>query len=203
VHGLGEGGYGGIGGERFDITSNTFRGEQEYGIESRAAFMLRGTPTVGAFFNGNVLVHDDRREAIRIKNSECWLPGYDFDDAAARCNLTIGPNFYQTDTSFGLGVGDFDSDGREDVFLANGTAWWYSSAGKTEWRFLRASSLRIDALRFGQFDADPRTDVLYSTGSEWRFSSGGTGAPRLLRVGGASLADCVFVISTATAGRMR
>jgi hypothetical protein len=34
--------------------------------------------------------------------------------------------------------------------------------------------------------------VLYSTGSEWVFSSGGTAAPRTLRVGGASLAQCVF-----------
>jgi hypothetical protein len=194
VHGLGEGGYGSIGGERFEIAANTVRGEQEYaaGTESRTAFMLRGTPTVGAFFHENVVVHDDRFEAVRIKNSECWRPGDDFDDAAARCNLTIGPNIYDTDTTFGLAVGDFDSDGREDVFLANGTGWWYSSAGRTEWRFLRASSLRIDALRFGQFDADPRTDVLYSTGSEWRYSSGGTGAPKLLRVGGASPADCVF-----------
>jgi hypothetical protein len=196
VHGLDDGGYGGIGGERFEIAANTVRGEQEYaaGTESRTAFMLRGTPTVGAFFHGNVVVHDDRYEAVRIKSPDCRvaLPsgGYTYSDEL--CHLTVGPNWYNTDTSFGLAVGDFDSDGREDVFLANGTGWWYSSAGKTEWRFLRASSLRIDALRFGQFDADPRTDVLYSTGSEWRFSSGGTGAPRLLRAGGASLAESVF-----------
>lgn len=198
VHGTGDGGYGELAGERFEIAFNTFRGEQDYGVwpfsYTRAAFMLRGVPTVGAFFHDNVLVHDDRGEAIRIKDvPDCMVQGpagpYYSDEL---CHLNVGPNAYDTDTTPDLGVGDFDGDGRDDVFLANGTAWWYSSAGLTEWRFLRSSNLRIASLRFGRFDGDAKTDVLFSTGSEWQFSSGGTAAPVRLRLGGTTLSQCVF-----------
>jgi hypothetical protein len=196
VHGVGTGGYGGLGGERYDIVSNTIRGEQEYGLgfRTRPAFMLRGIPDVGAFFHHNVVVHE-HDEAARIKDvPECWVevaPGvgyYDFQE----CNLTADPNTYNTDTTGDLGVGDFDADGIDDVFLANGTAWWYSSAGRTEWRFLRPSPLRMAALRLGQFDDDRRTDVLQSDETGWRFWSGGTGASVLLRSSGTALGECVF-----------
>jgi hypothetical protein len=195
VHGTGDGGYGATAGERYDIVSNTFRGEQDYalGLKTRPAFMLRGTPTVAAFFHHNVLVHDDRGEALELKSPDCWVQvgngGYYSNEL---CHLAVGPNTYDTDTSGDLAVGDFDGDGLDDVFLANGTGWWYSSAGRTEWRFLRPSSLRIAALRFGRFDGDRRTDVLYSTGSEWQFSSGGAAEPVRLRVGGTPVSSCVF-----------
>ena len=130
------------------------------------AFWLRGTPTVGAFFHDNVLLHGDRDEAVRLKSPDCWVPwpvgGGDYSDEL--CHLFVGPNTYGTDTSGGLAVGDFDGDGRDDVFLANGTGWWYSSAGLTEWRFLRASSLMVGSLRFGRFDDDLKTDVLFTEG---------------------------------------
>ncbi len=49
VHGEFDG-YGGRAGERFEIAYNTIRGEQSYylGQPARAAFMLRGKPTIGA-----------------------------------------------------------------------------------------------------------------------------------------------------------
>jgi hypothetical protein len=198
VHGTGSSDhYGGGAGERFEIAFNTFRGEQDYalGTYTRAAFMLRGTPAIGAYFHDNVLVHDNRGEAIRIKSPDCWVPwpggGGAYSDAL--CHLTVGPNTYDTDTTNDLAVGDFDGDGRDDVFLANGTGWWYSSAGLTEWRFLQASSLRVASLRFGRFDNDLKTDVVFGTGSNWLFSSGGTAAP-VARAGfdGLDLANCVF-----------
>jgi len=194
VHGAGDGGYGGMAGEHYEIASNTIRGEQGYGIEDvRPAFMLRGTPTIGASFHDNVVVHDGPADAVQIKKAtECLvpLPTPHYDDAL--CHLTVGANQYDTDTTGDLAVGDFDGDGRDDVFLANGTAWWYSSAGITEWQFLRASTLRIKDLRFGKFDADAKTDVVYATANDWRYSSGGTAEPVLLRVGGTPLSDCVF-----------
>jgi FG-GAP-like repeat len=197
VHGTGDGGYGSVAGERYDVVLNTFRGEQDYplglGLETRRAFLLRGTPTVGAFFHHNVLVHDDRGEAVKVKSPDCWVQvGYGGYYSDELCHLTVGLNTYDTDTTGDLGVGDFDGDGLDDVFLANGTGWWYSSAGRTEWRFLRPSSLRIAALRFGQFDLDRRTDVLFSTGAEWQFSSGGVAEPVRLRASGTSLSSCVF-----------
>jgi hypothetical protein len=178
VHGS-DGGYGGVAGELFDISFNTFRGDQDYFVNTRAAFWLRGTPTVGAFFHDNVLLHSNRGEAVRLKSPDCWIAypvgGGEYSDEL--CHLVVGPNTYGTDTSGGLAVGDFDGDGRDDVFLANGTGWWYSSAGLTEWRFLRASSLMVGSLRFGRFDTDLKTDVLFTDGPQWFVSSGGTGTP--------------------------
>ncbi|HEY7500439.1 MAG TPA: VCBS repeat-containing protein [Vicinamibacterales bacterium] len=177
VHGS-DGGYGGVAGETFDIAFNTFRGDQHYYGETRPAFMLRGTPTNGAFFHDNVLVHANQGEAVRLKSPDCFVVDdyssyYDED----LCHLVVGPNTYDTDTTGNLAVGDFDGDGRDDVFLANGTGWWYSSAGLTEWRFLQASTLLVGSLRFGRFDADLKTDVLVTDGTQWGVSSGGTTPP--------------------------
>lgn len=185
VHGEHDG-YGGRAGERFEIAYNTIRGEQNYylGQTSRAAFWLRGKPTIGASFHDNVVVHDNSGEAVRLKKSGCG--------SAAECNLTIGPNAYDADTTNALAVGDFEGDGRDDIFLANGTGWWYSSAGLTEWRFLQASGARITDLRFGRFDEDARTDVLFRDSANWWVSLGGTSNTRLVRSDGTALTDCVF-----------
>lgn len=202
VHGQ-YGGYGGKAREYIEIAYNTIRGEQEYGAlgftETRPAFMLRGKPSIGAYFHDNVLVYHNRDEAVRLKE-------YGFNPKTGEleptcgpshpgCNLFVGSNSYNTDTSSDLAVGDFDGDGRDDVFLTNGTGWWYSSAGQTEWRFLRASSLRIKDLRFGRFDSDPLTvvaDVLLNDGGNWLVSSGGQAAPTQVRGDGTPLTDCVF-----------
>jgi hypothetical protein len=195
VHGTGGGGYGGTAGEYFDISSNTIRGEQEYGIdETRPAFMLRGLPTLGAYFDRNVLVHDNPEEALSLKGADCYKYILGFPDPPFEgCGLYVGAdNHFNTDMIYETAVGDFDGDGRDDVFLANGTAWWYSSAGLTEWRFLRASTARVADLRFGKFDYDQRTDVLLAAGGNWYVSYGGTGSPLWIRSDGTSLFDCVF-----------
>jgi hypothetical protein len=43
-----------------------------------------------------------------------------------------------------VGVGDFDGDGADDLFLATGAAWYYSPAGRAEWRFLSSKKDTID-----------------------------------------------------------
>jgi hypothetical protein len=195
VHGTGSGGYGGTAGEYFDISSNTIRGEQRYGLgETRPAFMLRGKPTLGAFFDRNVLVHNDADAAISLKGADCYKYILGFPDPPFEgCGLYVGAdNHFNADMIYETAVGDFDGDGRDDVFLATGTAWWYSSAGLTEWRFLRASTARVADMRFGKFDHDQRTDVLLSAGGNWYVSSGGTGSPLWIRGDGTSLLDCVF-----------
>jgi hypothetical protein len=72
-----------------------------------------------------------------------------------------------------LGVGDFDHDGRDDLFLATGAAWYYSPAGAREWRFLSAKSDTIDQLLLGDFDGDGRTDVVTLSGGQFWVSWGG------------------------------
>ena len=48
-----------------------------------------------------------------------------------------------------------------DIFIANGTAWFYSRAGKRPWEFLHASTKNIRELGFADIDNDGVTDVLY------------------------------------------
>ena len=57
-------------------------------------------------------------------------------------------------------VGDFDGDKIDDVFLATGAAWYYSSGGQAEWRYLNRASEPVSSLLLGDFDGDGRTDVL-------------------------------------------
>ena len=195
VHGSIDG-YGGEAGEYFEIIWNTIRGEQGYyQTQTRPAFMLRGRPTLGAYFHNNVVVHDTADKAVRLKDPglQCLEYGPTGTTYSWKlCNLDVASNRYNTDMINELAVGDFDADGIDDLFLANGTAWWYSSAGVTEWRFLRASTLRVQRLRFGDFTGDARTDVLYSAASDWYVSSGGTASPVRWREDGTRLTDCVF-----------
>jgi hypothetical protein len=165
VHGTGEGGDGGAGGEYFLISQNTIRGDQTYRvIMVRPAFQLRGEPEIGAYFHNNVLMHDNADDAVRIHENSID-------------NYSIAGNRYQLDTSNDLAVGDFDGDGRDDVFVANGTAWFYSSGGKTEWRYLKNSTTPIEQLGFGDFDGDHKTDVFTrSSDGRWYFSPSGSGA---------------------------
>ena len=72
-----------------------------------------------------------------------------------------------------LAVGDFDGDGAADLFMATGTAWYYSPGGAAEWRFLNAQSERINSLLFGDFDGDGRTDIVMQYGSRLLVSWGG------------------------------
>ena len=166
VHGTGDGGYGGSAGDYFEAAYNTFRGEQRYycavvhcfGV--RPAFMLRGTPAQGAFFRDNVLVHDDKGEAISLKKAlsvqTVLLPA-----SERQFNFKHGGNRYDTDYAAELATGDFDRDGRTDVFVANGTGWFFSRAGVRHWEYLRASNKLRRELGFADVDTDGVTDVLY------------------------------------------
>ena len=57
--------------------------------------------------------------------------------------------------------------------MATGTAWYYSSSGVADWRFLSAKREHLDDLRFGDFDGDHRTDVLGKNGEALEASWGG------------------------------
>lgn len=170
VHGTGKDGYGGVAGAYFDISHNTVRGEQDYcfGVRTRPVFMLRGEPMIGAYFHDNAVVHDNASEAVHKKGGD-WS------------RMFIGPNQYDVESSEDIAVGDFDGDGRADVFLATGTSWFYSSGGVTEWRYLNASSLRVKNLAFADIDNDGKTDVLSRQSDDKLYSSsGGTGPWTLL-----------------------
>ncbi len=169
---------GGPAGTYFDVSFNTVLGEQNFGVwglRTRPAFGLRGRPAQGAHFTGNVLAHDDFDEAVKLKAGDDRRLD---EDRPSTFNLRSAGNRYDVDYSTELATGDFDRDGRTDVFVANGTAWFYSSAGIRPWQYLRASNKRIGELGFADIDNDGITDVLYRDPSgRLGYVKSGTAAP--------------------------
>jgi hypothetical protein len=92
------------------------------------------------------------------------------NEESDRDNIEIYGNRPVPDPRSGLGVGDFDGDGRDDVLLASGRAWYVSYGGVTEWRFLRESDRYWRSLSLADLDGNGRTDVLTRIGGVWHVS---------------------------------
>lgn len=157
AHGTGDNGFGGRAGQYFEIAGNTFLGTQ-YLHEN---FEIRGEPSDRAEFHHNISLRT-REDAVIC--TSCGANKLIVQDN----NLFKGIN-----PTASLGVGDFDGDGIDDLFLATGAAWYYAPAGNAEWRFLNAQTDGIANLRFGDFDGDGRTDVFTQHGRDWLVSWAG------------------------------
>jgi hypothetical protein len=156
-------GYGGTAGDQYEVAYNAIRGAQEYYcfiicLKTRSALMLRGKPTTGMRFNANVTVHGNHDSAVSLKMAQGdWGADEDHDEF----NFNAAGNQFSTDRSGDIATGDFDGDGRTDVFVATGTAWFFSRGGREAWEFLRASNKLTANLGFADIDNDGTTDVLY------------------------------------------
>ncbi len=175
-------GYGGVAGTFMEIRRNTIRGAQEYYvIKGRPAFWLRGTPTQKAIFTGNVVHAKDQigdKGAVRVTGGlAAWT------SLTKKGKLVIKDNRLCVDTAGELAVGDFNGDGRDDVFQSIGTLWVYSPSGTREWHVLNDSTVRLANLRLGDFDGNGKTDVFSQSGDRWLVSYGGTSAPTALPAG--------------------
>lgn len=97
-----------------------------------------------------------------------------------------------------LASGDFNGDGRTDLFRADPQAcvWYVSysqgiSAGP--WQVLSSGKCESQAvLRFGDFDGDRRTDVFVTSGGVWYLSRGGVDWWTELNSSGAALSELAF-----------
>jgi hypothetical protein len=196
MHGSDSDGNGGSAGQSVRIEENTIRGEQNYGglvginRKVRPAFELRGRTANGAVFQGNIVVHDDEREAIRLKGLR---PPADPADFNSVYNLQVSANVYDTDPSMELAVGNFDGDRLADVFVATGTAWFFSRGGIRPWEYLQWSRFRTGELGFADIDNDGRTDVLWQlSDGAIEYSSGGKGYPAPLTSAPVPMKDLRF-----------
>jgi hypothetical protein len=81
-----------------------------------------------------------------------------------------------------LAFGYFDGDSKADVFMADGTDWWFSPGGVGPRKLLRnGATERVSDLAFGDFDGDTITDVLTTTGLFWLVSKGGSSSWAIVR----------------------
>jgi hypothetical protein len=133
--------YDGIAGDYFDIGWNTFLQTSHYD------FNQRGTPCRYTTFHNNVSTQAQSGAFLtRTTNPSETFVGKN--------------NAWSQNPMNDLGVGDFDGDQVDDVFVGTGVTWWYSSGGQSEWRLLNRMPEHASQLRFGDFDGDGRTDVI-------------------------------------------
>ena len=64
--------------------------------------------------------------------------------------------------SDGFAFGDFDGNGKTDVFRHTGSAWRVSFDGTGTWVTVKTDSTPLEDLRFGDFCGDQKTDVFRS-----------------------------------------
>ena len=180
IHGSGDNGFGGQAGIQFWFAENSFQ------YLAGAAIEIRGRPHISIDIHDNIFAHkgledDWGDDAIHVENRN------DLDV------INIGPNNVTKFDSYGrYGVCDFDGDGIDDLFLATGKTWWYSSFGEFQWTYLSARTERLNQVRLGYFDNDKRCDVLTESDGEWVIASGGTGPWQSIGAFGAPLKEVAF-----------
>jgi hypothetical protein len=185
---------GGRGGDLFEAAYNSFL------TERGPVVSIRATPCDHFGFHDNVVVQPEDVDTMSVEPGEpgdesCpdadgspFVPGLPEEillshdntfDAVNPLSFGVGEARDLDDpyAAGDLGVGDFDGDGHDDVFLGTGVTWWFSSGGAAEWRLLNRMPERASELRFGDFDHDGRTDVValhgydlevsWAGGSDW------------------------------------
>lgn len=159
MHGTGGGGYGGAGGFYVNIVGNTFLEHDGHD------YWLRGIPIFETNYQGNRSLRKENGALDYVSCTIVATCSNDRNGSPFPINIQTDNQFADsappyTDPTAQLGVGDFDGDGNDDLFLATGAAWYYSPGGQREWRFLSAKTDSIDSLLLGDFDGDGRTDIV-------------------------------------------
>ncbi len=185
-------------GNRIAVHHNTFLST------SYPAVIIRGTPFDSATIERNWFAQGEACDAVWQKIYEGRHP--DGRLSAPICPLsvfTIRDNCYDFEGWYlsdggrkswfpvaasrvgraSLAVGDFDADGKEDLFYGDGSRWFAAHGGRAgwhplgfgSWEPLAYSGLQAPDLAFGQFLGDDRTDVFRGNGQRWFASDAGLG----------------------------
>jgi hypothetical protein len=158
----------GDGGYKFLYEQNAFQYAKALDIK------IRGTPKREAIITHNIFARGSQGDAI---------------SKGDHVNVTAS-NQYGVDTFGQYGVCDVDGDGIDDLVLMTGVTWWYSSAGKFPWTFLRADDTMLKDVQLGEVNGDGRCDAVKQGLNEgWVFSSGLKGEWQSLGSFGAPLAQ--------------
>jgi hypothetical protein len=132
---------GGISGDYFDVGWNTFLHTGANNINQR------GTPCRFTVIHDNIFLQSKGAAIVTATTvptrHRVWANTFNVPNPTAD-----------------LAVGDFDGDGIDDVFVGTGAAWYFSSGGQAEWRFLNRMPEHASSLLFGDLDGDGRTDVI-------------------------------------------
>jgi len=166
---------GGIGGTSVEVARNTFL------RTGKPNFDLRGTPCSNAVdrFHDNVITQDLSKAVSWYKGGSLPL----FLQASGKSSANPTQN---------VTVGDFDGDGKDDLFLATGAGWYFAPGGQAEWRYLNSKTETLNQLLFGDFDGDGRTDVFTQSGRDWLISWGGVSPWEKVNESDAKMSDFVI-----------
>jgi hypothetical protein len=192
-------------GDVIHIKNNSFRSS------AQAAVAVRGRPYTGAWVSGNCFAHGSSSSAVlqRHYSGNLHVGANTYGTTTGTCHQlggreTIGWKMssagtgnwqnlrpYTFDVSE-VGFGDFDGDGRTDVFRATGHRFYYSPGGREPFVRGARSDVTRTGTRFGDFDGDRKTDVFSVSNGQWRFSSGATGNWQPLATASEPLAELRF-----------
>jgi Ca2+-binding RTX toxin-like protein len=91
-----------------------------------------------------------------------------------------------------LALGDFNGDGKTDVFRSDGGKWHISEGGTSGWKLINTPGYGMGSLSLGDFNGDGKTDVFRSDGGKWQISEGGTSDWKYFNTSGYSVDDLAF-----------
>ncbi|MCK5796872.1 MAG: VCBS repeat-containing protein [Deltaproteobacteria bacterium] len=91
-----------------------------------------------------------------------------------------------------IGLGDFNGDGKTDVFRTSGGIWYVSWSATGAWKQVNGSSAPLTDLRFGDFNGDGKTDVFRKIGNTWNVSWSATSSWKQVNISTDLLSDLRF-----------
>lgn len=172
--------YGGTAGDHFEVAFNTFLGTEQSNVYTR------GDTCRFVDVHDNVTRH---REPDILYFTKARTGAFGSFAGSAQFRNLEANTFDIKDPTLSTAVGDFDGDGVDDIFVGTGAGWYFSSGGRTEWRFLNRKPEKTIDLRFGDFDRDGRTDVATVHGADIVVSWAGSAEWEAINVTAGTLDD--------------